>query len=486
MTDWWNKLRSYKLIKIYSDLIKSKNYKKIKIFLLKHPFTSFFITLSLLLLIIIIGNLLPNKQELKKEKPSLVKEVSVYKIGETPKIRLQAKIEKKGIVKIVALAPGIVSSILVTEGQNVSKGQTLVWLSSNYQGGRAQSLQSELARLQYQNIKDTLTNQKEIIQKQREIAEKTRENTEELRKISEQSLGSTKGLLDLNQQILNSLNEQIKQLEEANAPQENIFPLKVQKAQIESGFNQLLNNLRNLEYTTNKINPPANLADLQKDITLKQLDLQEKALELNKQVSGIQYNLALINESLMYPSAPFVGVVERVHVQIGQLVNPGTPLVTISSAQISANAVVNTPRNIALLVSKIEPSLLHLGKREISIIPSYISTVATEGQMYSVIYNLPKNLLDEIPEENSIPVDIPLNIPNIGNTNPFVPIDVVYQSQTESYVNIVKNGKAQTKKITLGNVYGEYVEVISGLTKDDQIILNRNIISGDKVKIISK
>ncbi|GIW61707.1 MAG: hypothetical protein KatS3mg089_0559 [Patescibacteria group bacterium] len=471
---------------VYSSVIKSKNYKKIKIFLIKNPFKSFFITLVFLLLIMIFGNILSNKTELKKEKQSLIKEVSVYQIGKTSTIRLQAKLEKKGVVKITALAPGVVSSILVKEGQTVSKGQTLIKLSSNYQGGNAQSLQSQLAKLQYQNSKETLTTQKEIIQKQREVAEKNRDNTEELRKISEQSLGSSRELLDLNQQILNFINEQINELEKVNAPKENIFSLKIQKAQIESGVNQLLNNLRNLEYTTNKENPPTNLADLQKDITLKQLDLQEKALEINKEVSRIQYNLALINESLMCPASPFAGVVERIHVQSGQSVNPGTTLVTISSNQISANAVVNIPRDIALLVSRIQPSLLYIGKQKISIIPDYISTVATDGQMYAVIYTLPSEIIGKITEESYIPVDIPLSVSSFDGATTFIPIDAVYQSQKDSYVNVVNNGKAQTKKIILGNIYGQYVEVISGLSTDDQIILNRNIISGDNVKVISR
>lgn len=472
--------------KIYSKILSNKNYKKTKRFLIKRPFRSFFITLLLLLLIIIIGNIITNRKKIDLEKKSIIKDVSVYRIGEIPTIRLQAKIEKKGVIKIVSLTSGVVSSIYVTEGDTVIKGQTLVRLASNYQGGNAPNLNSQLAAAQYNNVNATFETQKEIIQKQREIAEKTHTNTEELRKISEESINETRGLLSLNEQILESLNNQLKKLEEAKASEESITAVKGQKAQLEAAVNQLKNNLRNLEYATNKDNPPTHLADLQRDLTFRQLDLQDKALQLNKNISRIQYNLALLNESLMYPSSPFPAIVERVHVQIGQVVNPGTPLVTIACPTISANAVVVAPRNIALLISRLEPSLLYVGKKKIAVNPSYISSVATDGQMYSIVYNLPENILGQITEENYLPIDIPLNVANLQGTTTFIPIDAVYQSQKESYVTVVQNGRAETKKVILGSVLGKYVEIISGLKRDDQIILNRNIISGDKVQIVSQ
>jgi hypothetical protein len=47
-----------------------------------------------------------------------------------------------------------------------------------------------------------------------------------------------------------------------------------------------------------------------------------------------------------------------------------------------------------------------------------------------------------------------------------------------------KNGertKATTKKINLGQVIGSYVEVESGLSANDVVITDRNVVEGDLV-----
>jgi hypothetical protein len=48
----------------------------------------------------------------------------------------------------------------------------------------------------------------------------------------------------------------------------------------------------------------------------------------------------------------------------------------------------------------------------------------------------------------------------------------------------MKNNKALARKVTLGDVYGEYVEVTQGLYDNDIVILDRNVVAGDSVKTI--
>jgi hypothetical protein len=59
----------------------------------------------------------------------------------------------------------------------------------------------------------------------------------------------------------------------------------------------------------------------------------------------------------------------------------------------------------------------------------------------------------------------------------------VYQTQDTSFVLVAQNNKAVTKTIQVGEVFGDYVEVQSGLKRGDQVILNRNVIADDTVKI---
>ena len=187
-------------------------YKRTTQFLHRRPLTSFFIALAVLLGIIILGNTLDSLNKPKEETPEIVKVVEVYTINGTPSITVQAKVQKAGVIKIVAQTPGIVSAINFKEGEKIARGQSLLQLSSNYQGANAPALQAQLAQKQYENVKNTYDLQKDIISKQRDIADKTEANAEELRRIAADSANDTRSLIDLNTNIINTINENLQTL----------------------------------------------------------------------------------------------------------------------------------------------------------------------------------------------------------------------------------------------------------------------------------
>lgn len=459
----------------------SRRYQRVTAFVQKKPFTSFFTALGILLLVLILGTIITHLGRREEKKATPIKKVQTYIIGKTPTVALQAQVKKHGVIQIVAQGPGIVQKIHVTEGDTVKQGQWLVSLSTNYQGGSAPALQAQLARVQLKNVKDTYALQKDIIGKQRDIATASAENTEQLRLVSEKSLHDTRDLLGKNQTRLNEVNDQIALLEATDPTNANLPTLKAQQVQLESGIAQLASTVRTLEYQTNSTNPPTLLSNTQKEFTLKQLDVQEKALYLNKQVSQIQYSLALVQEGIMHPAAPFAGTVQRVNVQVGENVNPGTVIATLSGTDITTTAMLHVPGNIANSLSRVEPSILHINDTTVSVVPSYISSVATTGQLYSVIYSFPDGAAAGLTDGEYISVDVPVGYAASNGIEPFVPIDSVYESQDESTVYIVKDKKAQARKIKLGDVYGQYVAVKQGLNAGDQIILDRNVVAGDSV-----
>ncbi|OGD86167.1 hypothetical protein A2164_00085 [Candidatus Curtissbacteria bacterium RBG_13_35_7] len=452
----------------------------------KRPLTSFLVSLGILLCLIIISNFI-FKPEIPAVKEVPPKEVQTYKIGTAPSITVQAQVEKSGVIKVVAQTAGIISSISANEGRELSKGQNFVNISSNYQGASAASVQTTIASKQYQFARDTFDTQKEIIAKQREVAEKTKDNTGELRNISEKSIDETKSLINLNQQVLDQLSANIASLEADNVEGANdaaILQSKQLKSQFQSGQNQLKSAQRNLEYQTNQENPPSKLADLGRDLALKQLDIQEKSLVLSRDISKLQLAIVSISESLFHPTAPFSGKVEKVNVRVGQMVNPGMPILTFSGENSQLTVIARVGQETASKLSKFENSRLYIGPKVIEVVPSYISSEATDGQLYSVIYDIPKENLDHLTDGSYIDVEIPVGYPDTGIAIPFLPIDAIFQTQEENIVYVVKDDKAQSKKVQLGSVVGKYVEITSGLESGDQIILNRNIIEGDKIKII--
>jgi multidrug efflux pump subunit AcrA (membrane-fusion protein) len=462
-------------------------YRKVPSFIEKSPLVAFFLTLGALLVLIVISSFLRKPAPPAPEPKPAVKVVKVYRIGESPKIRVQAQIEKSGVIQVNSLAAGVVQRLPFKPGDHVSRGDVLAALSTNYQGGNALSTQSQIAATQYQNIVNTLPTQKDLIAKQKDLASKQDENSDDLRDITSQSLDETQSLINLNSDILNTLDRNLNQYEATNSAGMNdqaILSTKQLKSQFQSANNQLNSQLRTNQYQAAADKPPAEISDLQRDIAIKQLELQEKTLDLNAEISRLQLQLARINEGIMFPASPFAGTVQRIFVKVGQAVNPGTPLAIIaqSAEDDPIVAVAYVSRQIAQNVSPLEPSILYMGETTYDTYPSYITQDAIQGTLYGIYFPVPDNYSRFTTEKGFIYVDLPIGVYDTGSTIPYIPIDAVYQTQDSSYIFVIENGKVVSKKVLLGDVYGSYVQVTSGLGRGDMVILDRNVVAGDLVK----
>lgn len=460
--------------------LRHKITKRIITMVDKRPLTSFFVVLAALFLIIAIGSFLrkPKTAGLSTEPPP--KAVQVYNIGAAPKITVNAQIEKSGIVKITAQTPGIVSQLNVAVGQQVTRGTNLLSLASNYAGTNPAIIQSQIASLQYKNVQDTYQTQKDLIGKQRELADKNRENTDKLRDITSQALGETRGIISYNDSVISQLQD----LLTAQTPgTQTYISTEEQISQFKSANNQLRQALRNSEFQVSTDNAPNKISEIQTDIAKKQLDLQEKSLALSLETSRLQAALASVNAENFHPTSPFAGTVERVHVVISQSVLPGTVLVTIAGADKTATAQAFVPRSIATNISKLTPATLHMDSETADLLPIYISQEATEGQLYSVVFAIPEDFQNNTTDRSIITVDLPLDTTYGARVDPLIPIDAVHQTQDEAFVFVVKDQSAEAKKVHLGEVQGNYIQIIKGLNTNDKVIINRNIIAGDKVEV---
>lgn len=495
-----------KRIQLYKQYIQARSkllYKKVTAFVDRRPLVTFFILLALLLALIALGNFLrqPNKE--KKDTGAAVKTVDVYRIGSSPKVSLQAQVEKSGVITITALSGGVVQKINYEPGDHVVRGNVLVNLSTNYQGGNVFSAQREIAALQHENAKETLPLQKDLINKQREAANKSDENSDRLREISAKTISDTNAIISLNDDILTRLNEQLKELESHNPPvptgaaptppstpedglnDNAIIGVKGQQSQLMGANVELRNAVRNTEYSSGNDNPPARLSELTKEIALKQLEIQEKALDLNNELSRLSLQMAYITEALMYPSSPFSGTVQKVFVKFGEAVSPGTPLMVLSQdiEDDPIVAIAYAPREIAQKVSYGEPSILHIDNFKYEVYPSYITQDAVQGSLYAIYFPLPDNFSRFLTEKGYIRVDLPIGGFDTSATIPFIPIDVVYQTQEEAYIFVARQGQVESRTVKLGNIYGRFVQIESGLKDGDVVILDRNVIAGESVKI---
>jgi RND family efflux transporter MFP subunit len=465
--------------------VSKTSYRRTTSFIHRKPLTAFLAALGILLLLLIVGRLF-QQAPAEKTAQKQTKDIKVYSIGRGPQATFQAKVEKSGVIQIVAQAPGIVSNIPVEEGQTVSKGQTIISLSNNYQGGNASSVQRQIAQRQYQGALDTYGPQVDLINKQRDVATASAQNAQQTRDIAQQSVGETNDLINANQTQLDQMKQQLTVLQALPPSKETnaaIAELQAGILQAQGGINQLKQAQRTTEFQASNDKSPALLSNLQKDVTLKQLEVQEKTLQLNKDVSKLQVNLAYVNESLMYPTSPFSGTVEKISVKEGQSVSAGTVLATITSDTVESSAVLLVPQNVAELVGLGEPSYLMIDGKQVAATPYYVSSQATDGQLFSVFYDIPDDVQNKVSNGDYISINVPLGTANTTSAAPLIPIDAVYQNQDSAYVLVSNNNKAESRTIAPGDVYGNYVSIEKGLKDGDQIILNRNVIAGDAVAI---
>lgn len=463
MKNWKRKIKEY--------LGKTEQKAKQK------PFVSLFVILGLLLVVIVISNYL-QQPEIKETEKQQTKVVEYYSVGETPQIEVAGKVEKSEVVTIFAQSNGVVKNLNIQPGQNIYSGQRVLSLSTDYYGNNIPWLQTQLAQAQLENVLATYETQKETIKLQRDLANSQADNSEELRKITEKSVGETRELLELNETILADLNSELETATQSAV----ISQLQSQKAQVLSAVNQIKSNLRQIEYQSDEESVVQDLAQISKESTLKQLDIQEKSLELGKVSSELQLKIARSQAALMYPGSPISGVVEQVLVQENQVVNPGTPLAIISGSVGTTKVTAYVSDSIAKNISFAEPSKIKTNGVMIEVYPLHVSHNATQRSLHSVTYVIPAEKSTELTNQSSVTIVIPVGAADTNSVVPYLPIESVHQSELENTIfTISDNNTVESVQVQLGSVKGRYVEIISGIDPNEKVILDRTVIEGQNV-----
>lgn len=464
-----------------------QSYRSVVRKIQKRPIASFLVVLVLLLLAIITSKTIFTPIALPEQKSIPLKEVTIYQVGSSPKLSFTGQIRKAGVIKIQSQTPGVVTNIAVSEGQPVSKGENLITISTNYQGANAAGIQAAIATRQYQQITDTFATQQDLITKQRNLADLMHDNASNLATISAQSISSTQSLINTNQDILNTLSNNLASYQSTDSAGVNdtlILQTKMSISQFQSGQNQLQSALNNLNYSTNTSNAPQQLTDLQRDITQKSFDVQEKSLEMNRDITKLQLTLANIAASFFHPTSPVTGTVERIFVKPLDVVNPGTPLLVLVGASKDLQLIVQLPESVARQISEIDTAAIHFPNKTEELVPSYISTEATDQKLFTITFNLPEGDYADVSDGDFVQVDLPLT----GQTtvgNYFIPLDAVTQTQDQTLVYVInKDSKATARPVVLGPVQGQFVAVTGGLNGSEKIILDRNVLEGDLVKTL--
>lgn len=471
----------------HSNLFKT-GIRRIILFLKKRPLVVVTIVSLALLGLIILGNYLRQPQAAQQSQKN-AREVVVLRVGEPFQTTLSTQVEKQGVVTIYAQTSGIVRQVTATEGKTINQGATIVKLASNYQGGVAQSTQRQIVEKQAAFDADNHALRLDTVRKQQEIARQSMQYTEELKTITQQSLNDTKALLTLNEDILAKLERDVLTEVLASSDPTNdddVYAAKKSQASYQATVNQLKAQIRANELQIDTSKPDYQLSELQRDAALKQLELQEKALLVNNDISKLSLRLAQISESLMYPAAPWTGTVEKIFVKPGQLVSPGTPIAVIRGKKITTELTAFVGREVARWAATASGSAV-IADIQLPVTTQHVSQEAVDGGMFSLRLALPASASSLVSNGEYVMVTLQSQLPDDEESDWWwLPLESVVQLQNKSLVYIVENEQVVGVPVATGMVSGEFVAV-KGVVKNMQIIQTaQEVVAGDKVRVVTE
>ncbi|HYD35687.1 MAG TPA: HlyD family efflux transporter periplasmic adaptor subunit [Vitreimonas sp.] len=384
-------------------------------------------------------------------------------------------------ITLVAQTAGPVGQVKVAEGKTVKKGTLLLNQTSAYGAGSAATVQRQIAGKNYELAQETLKNTVEVVSKNRELADKNRDNTEELRKITEKSIDEIKSILTTTDQVISKIESDIATEQASTNNATTIQSLRQSLITYRGIQNSNRSGLRSAEYAVATGNPPTKIADITKDLVYKTTELQLKQAQINQEVSALSLQLAKINEASTRVVAPFSGTIEKVYVNPGQYVTPGTPVAKIKG-DANLSLQISVAGAVASRIDAQQDLIVVLNDREFVVPITHVSSTPINGQLFEVLAVLPAEYQEFIPEESAVAVTLPLYTQTLIEGNSFLPLDAIFVTNNGSYVLVAENGRAVKKVIETGEIVGSTVEIKTGPLPNDIVILDRRVLEGEAVE----
>jgi RND family efflux transporter MFP subunit len=232
----------------------------------------------------------------------------------------------------------------------------------------------------------------------------------------------------------------------------------------------------------------------QQSATAKELDnvtLQYNAAKARAE--GAKQMRNEVNAMLGYTSltAPFSGIVTQKLAEQGNMANPGMPILTIEqsgSYQVSASVPENTISQVQQGAAAII-TIKALDKTIKGSIAQINQSSQFTGGQYIVKVSIPdadkKDLYAGMYANVTIPVTKTVVVKPVTNMV-LVPLaSIVQKDQLTGLYTVGTNNTALLRWVRLGKIYGDKVEVLSGLEKSEAFILNAagKLYNGVTVKI---
>lgn len=214
------------------------------------------------------------------------------------------------------------------------------------------------------------------------------------------------------------------------------------------------------------------------DVALAELRKNRNVRNYTLTSSRLNLALALRSDAVLQPKSSLPGVITSIAVRRGQFVNAGDTLATLSASSTTATVEVLLSSDTASLIDPTKAATLITSDGTLSLTLVYLSTQENETGLYSALFSLPADASSKLIDGHYIDIHIALK----SQTDTILlPLEAVSQSTQSAWVMVAENGQATAKTVTLGQIFGNYIEVTDGINPDSPIILSRGIIEGESI-----
>jgi RND family efflux transporter MFP subunit len=413
--------------------------------------------------------------------------VTGFVYGETPvQEEVVGTINNQNNITLVAQSNGPVSSVLVKEGDKISRGSILIKQESAYNAGNAQFVATQLASKNYELASESLDSTVKQVSLSREQADLSNEDFENYREIIEYSISETKDLISLSEDIANQIKDKLDaELAGLNNP-ETVLGLQQQLSPALSVLFQTRQSLRNLEYQVESDGTQEKLVDVQRRLVFEATELQLKSAQISKDIAYLSLKQAQIAQASTRVSSPLAGTVEKVYVRAGQYVTPGTP-VAIVKGEADLWLEILVAGKVALKIDEQQTAevkgLPQLENASSSLPIAHISSAPVSSSLYQVLIQIPSEYEPHVFQNQSLSVILPLKKSSFSESSHYLPLDALFVTNTDRFVFVAKDGRAVKKSVSTGEIVGGNIEVLSGLASGDLVILDRRVIDQQLVSI---
>ncbi len=165
--------------------------------------------------------------------------------------------------------------------------------------------------------------------------------------------------------------------------------------------------------------------------------------------------------------APYAGIVARRHVELGELVSPGQPLISgLSLQQLRVN--VDVPQSMFHAVRTIGKAVVYIDGERVAAESLTFFPVADEAaNTFRVRVNLPDGAATLYP---GMFVKVGFIV---GETQRLlVPNEAIVRRSELSAVYVVQGDNVVLRQVRLGRRFGDSIEVVAGLSEDELVALD--------------